>query len=67
MLVPEDYTGKLTHTYIDEEREGFLTDYTGRTIEYCSKSSIHLSKQDYNMKLSQTYTEFLKGVLYGFI
>lgn len=67
MLVPEDYTGKLTHTYIDDEREGFLTDYTGKTIEYCSKSSIHLSKQDYNMKLSQTYTDFLKGVLYGFI
>lgn len=49
MTIPGEYTGKKTHTYIDDERRGVVTDYQGITHEYYEKSSVHLSNSPYEL------------------
>lgn len=60
--IPEDYTGKLVHTYIDNEMKGTITDYKGNIDTYYEKSGVHLSKTDYLLSMSQLFIDFLKGV-----
>ena len=59
---PGDGTGKLTHTYIDEEKEGFIVDYQGRRGHYHELSFVHLSKASYKVTFAEDFIEFLKGV-----
>ena len=61
MSVPANKTGKLTHTYIDEEREGDLTDMFGNTAHYYEKSCIHLEPAPYHLSLSKDFVRFLAG------
>ena len=62
LTIPKEYTGKLTHTYIDDEKEGYITDYTGQTIHYKSLSGIHLEKADYNLSITNQYIDYILGV-----
>lgn len=62
LYVPPEFTGKMTHTYIDEPRNGVVTDYTGMAAEYHEKSVIHLSNADYHLRLSQEYRELLNVI-----
>ena len=64
LYVPPDYTGKLTHTYIDEERQGYITDYQGVTSEYHELSCVHLSKQDYSLSISREFADYLSSLVY---
>lgn len=57
--VPPKYTGRLTHTYIDEERHGYMTDLHGVTAEYSQLSSVHLEPGDYTMGMTG---EFLLAI-----
>ena len=59
MYIPEDYTGKLTHTYIDDAFELELTDYLGNKCEVSELSYIHLSKQDFTLSMSASFIEYL--------
>lgn len=59
MLIPSQYTGKLTHTYLDEPMHGIVTDYLGQEYEYDESSGIHLEPQDYSMSLSEDYADYL--------
>lgn len=61
LSVPPDYTGKLTHIYIDEEQSGVLTDYLGVTAPFYEKTAIHLEKAGYEMSLALQYIDYLKG------
>lgn len=54
--------GKNTHTYIDEEQRGTLTDYLGNKCEYEELSSTHLEATDYTLSLSLAYVEYLLGI-----
>ena len=60
--VSEDYTGKNTHTYIDEAREGFVTDYQGNREYYYEKSSIHIEPAEYSLSLTKEYIDFIAGI-----
>ena len=66
MYIPENYTGKLTHTYIDEPISDCVTDKDGVTIRVTEKSSVHLSKQDYKLSIGKKYAEFLNGKIDAF-
>lgn len=61
LTIPKEYTGKMTHTYIDERRTGTLTDYLGNTNTFDEYSSVHLENAEYSLSLSQAYIDFLKG------
>lgn len=62
LYIPEDFSGKMTHTYIDDEARGVLTDYLGMPGQYYEKSAVHLSKSDYSLSLSQEYIDYLLRV-----
>lgn len=62
LTVPAEYTGKMTHTYIDEERTFYVTDYLGNTTLVCSPSGVHLEKAPYELSLSQAYIDYIRGI-----
>ena len=62
LCVPGEYTGKMTHTYIDELREGEITDYLGKTAEYREESGIHLSETEYDMSLAGEFLTYLQSL-----
>lgn len=61
MKIPEENTGKMTHTYIDYIMQSPITDYNGMTISVISLSGVHLSPQDYHCTLARDYANFLQG------
>ena len=58
----ESATGKMTHTYIDDEKEITLTDYLGNEHTQIELSGIHLDDCDYNLSLSEIYIDYLLGI-----
>lgn len=62
MEIDKEYSGKLTHTYIDEKREGIMTDYTGKRIAYSELSAVHLEKSSYVMSMIEEFKDFYKGI-----
>lgn len=60
LTIPEGYTGKLTHYYIDDSYSGMITDYLGNTIPYFSKSGIYFEKASYNFSMDALYLNYLK-------
>lgn len=61
MEIPESYSGKLTHTYIDKERSGYITDYTGLTGYYNEKSAVHLEPTSYKLSVMDDYKLYVQG------
>ena len=61
MSIPPDYTGKLTHIYLDEPISGEMIDYTGQAATFNERSAIHLEQAGYEMSLPLQYLEFLQG------
>lgn len=64
MLVPAEYSGRLTLTYIDNPCDGIGVDYLGNKAEYHEKSYIHMEPSDYNLTMSAEYRGFL-NLIYG--
>lgn len=62
LFIPKEYTGTNTHTYIDSDREGIVTDYLGVKYHYYEHSAVHIEKSDYTMSLSKEYTDYLAEV-----
>ena len=61
LYVPKEYTGKMTHTYIEDETTGYITDYQGNTAMYHEYSSVHLEESDYTLSRDSKYIEYLEG------
>lgn len=64
LLIPAAYTGKMTHTYIDDPFSVELTDYKGVTRTVSELSCVHLDPAEYSLSLSNAYIDYLKGVQY---
>ena len=62
LVIPPQFTGKLTHTYIDETKQGVILDYRGVAVEYTALSGIHMEPCEYNLSLSSGYIDYLMGV-----
>lgn len=60
MYIPKGKTGKNTHTYIDDPREGDIYDYLGELHHFYERSGVHLEEADYSM--SSVY-QLLKDLL----
>ena len=52
-------TGKNTHTYIDEERDGVVKDYLGKPYEYHVDSCVHMEESDYTLSLANEFVDLL--------
>lgn len=62
LYIPAKETGKMTHTYIDEEFSGIMTDYQGNKAEYHEKSAIHLCEAEYSLSLNDLYIKYILEV-----
>lgn len=62
LYIPPEYTGKNTHTYIDDEVEGDLIDYKGNVGHFHELSCTHLEAADYSLSMSVAYLNLLKGI-----
>lgn len=62
MKIPKEYTGKLTHTYIDEPFSIIVEDYKGIKCAVHEKSCIHLEPTSFKLTLAEAYSKYLKGV-----
>lgn len=59
MEIDAEHSGKLTHTYLDYEQHGELTDYLGNKMHFDELSSVHLEKSGYVMSIADEFKEFL--------
>lgn len=64
LIVPEEYSGRLTLTYIDKPCDGVSKDYLGNTCEFNEKSFIHMEPSEYNLTMSSEYRGFI-NLIYG--
>lgn len=67
LFIPANETGKMTHSYIDEDATIDVLDYNGdmRTVE--ARSGIHLEPCEFTLSVSQQYAKFIKMLKSGFI
>lgn len=61
LVIPAGASGKLTHTYLDDDQEGILTDYLGVPKLYHEKSAIHMEGASYEMDILAQYIDYLRG------
>ena len=67
LYIPSNKTGKMTHTYIDNEQSNKVTDYLGSsTIEH-ALSGVHLGACDFTLSISKQYLNFLANLKEGYI
>ena len=62
---PAGKSGKLTHTYIDVPRTGYVTDYLGHTIPYEELTSIHMEPAGYNLTIGGDFVQYLIHLMKG--
>lgn len=67
LYIPASETGKMTHTYIDNEMEFTIHDYKGKSCKINTRSGIHLESCEFTLSLSKQYMEFLKNFTLGYI
>ena len=59
LIIPAEKSGKLSHIYIDDEREGIITDYQGQEYEYHSPSGLFLEPAPYHLSISDRLWEYI--------
>ena len=64
LIVPSEYSGRLTLTYVDKPCDGLGIDYLGNKCEYHEKTFIHMEPSDYNLTMSSEYRGFI-NLMYG--
>ena len=62
LYIPSTETGKMTHTYCDDEIERVITDYNGTPSSQLEKSFIHLSKCEYSLSMGAQFIDILLSV-----
>lgn len=62
LYVPAEYTGKKTHTYINDEISGYIKDYQGHRAFYNEKSFIHLENCEFNLSMTDEYLKYIAKV-----
>lgn len=67
LYIPADRTGKMTHTYIDNEFKFKVCDYLGNEATVNPLSGIHLESCDFTLSIATQYKDFLKSLSNGYI
>lgn len=60
LYFPPEQTGKLTHTYIDGVRKGYVIDYQGNEQKFYERSAVHLEPAQYMLSMGTEFLEFLQ-------
>lgn len=67
LTVPKEYTGKMTHTYIDEPMTFTITDYKGIEAEVTTLSGVHLENVEFSLSMSSKYKMFISNLRRGYL
>lgn len=59
LVIPAESSGSLTHTYIDEQRSGFVTDYKGETRKYTELTGMHMEDSKHSLKDTANFIKYL--------
>lgn len=62
LYIPPKYTGKNTHTYLNDATDGTVTDYLGVSASYHEESSVHLEAAEYRLGIADAYMDYLIGI-----
>lgn len=60
--IPAEYTGKLTHTYVDNEIDGYVADYKGDVSYFHEKSYIHMEPAPFHLNIVDEFKDYLRGI-----
>lgn len=63
LVVPPEFSGRLTLTYLDEPIEGTLVDCNGVPYSYHEESAIHMEKSQYKLTMADDFIDYLKGAV----
>ena len=66
LSIPEENTGKNTHTYIDDEITETIKDYNGVEEVITSLSGIHLEEAKYSLSISEYFVKFYTMLQNGY-
>ena len=66
LTIPEENTGKNTHTYIDDEITDTIIDYNGIEEVITSLSGIHLEEARYSLSISDYFVKFYTMLQNGY-
>lgn len=61
LTIPEEYSGRLISTYIDDGIDCIIKDYQGNLTQIKAHSGIHMEKSEYNLTLTDLYIQLLEG------
>lgn len=67
LYVPAENTGKMTHTYIDDEMSIEVVDYNGEVARINTMSGVHLEPCEFTLSIAQRFKQFLEQVSAGYI
>lgn len=67
LYIPSNKTGKMTHTYLDNEQSNTVTDYLGVSNIEHALSGVHLGACDFTLSISKQYLNFLANLKDGYI
>ena len=62
MFISGEYSGKLLHTYLDDEQEFDCIDYLGNKEHVISLSGVHLEPSSYSLSLADKYKNYLNHI-----
>ena len=65
--IEDSATGKMCHTYIDDDIEGDIIDYMGNKYHYKEKGGVHLENTDYSLGVEDNFMKLLLGVKENYI
>lgn len=66
LTIPAEYSGNLTHTYIDNEMDLSVTDYLGVTADVHTKSGVHLESVEFSLSMSSAYIWHIEQLKQGY-
>lgn len=66
LYIPAERTGKMTHTYIDDEKTIETTDYLGNVSRETIPSGVHLENAEYTLSISKQYSIFISNLMKGY-
>lgn len=66
-LVKYNASGKLCHTYIDEYKCSYVTDYLGNKNIFCEYSAVHMEPSSYELGLDSMFKQYIMGITLSYI
>lgn len=59
MAIPQERSGRLVHTYVDEEISNIMIDYLGNPASVRQDGFVHLEAAPYSLTIGDEYTNFM--------